>query len=315
MVYIPSLNKLQIGIEAVYGDEGVDTIEPAGITNCRITPKVETERIASKRGDTMPAWDNFVKRRWSDVLIEGFVDYERFNIFLDSMFPYDASSPHTYLSSLDWAVAEKSLSLRYGQTGALYLAGGVLPRVLRVFGNSNSAIQFAYTGFGTDVSDGATFAAVAADTPDWCLGHHGSIYIDEGVGATMGTTLLADTAFTFDWAPTSNKEPIWHLGDQKPGSYRNGKWGGSLKLVLEGTAVMLAHLGDIIDATYVQKTYNVRLSFTDTANTLELDFAGVCEQPPVVIADLDGVVTVELNLVPSYNTAYLGCWGADLIIA
>ena len=186
---------------------------------------------------------------------------------------------------------------------------------MNISGDSNSAIKFAYNFFGTDVSDGATFAAVSVDTPDWCLGHHGSIYIDEGAGATMGTTVLADTLFKFDANITSNKEPVWHMGDQKPDSYRNGKWGGSMKLVLEGTAVTLGHFGDIIDATATQKVYNIRLSFTDGANTLELDFCGTCEQPPNVTTDLDGVVTVELNLVPSYNTVYAGCWGADLIIA
>ena len=315
MTYIPSLEKLQIGIEAVYGDEATDTIEPAGITSFKITPKVETVRIPSKRGDTMPAWDNFVTKRWCEGSVEGFLDYENFNIFLDSMFGYDATSPHVYISQLDWGTDEKSMSFRYGQTGALYLAGGILPTSLKVFGDSNSAIKYNMGFFGTDVSDGATFASLTADTPDWCLGHHGSIAIDEGVGATMGTTTLDDTMFSFEWAPTSNRAPVWHMGDQVPDSYRNGKWGGSLKLVLEGTAVTLGHFGDIIDATYVQKTYNVRMTFTDTANTLELDFAGVCESPPLVSTNLDGVVTVELNLVPSYNTVYAGCWGAELNIA
>ena len=315
MAYIPSLEKLQIGIEAAYGDEAVDTIEPAGITEFSLTPKVETVRIASKRADTMPAWDNFVTKRWAEGTVGGYVDYEAFNHILDAMFGYDAGTPFTYLSQLDWGTAEKSMSFRYGQTGALYLVGGVLPTSLRVFGDSNSAIQWSMPFFGTDVSDAATFAAVTADSPDWCLGHHGSIYIDEGVGATIGTTVLADTMFSFDWNVTSNKAPVWHMGDQKPDSYRNGKWGGSLKLVLEGTATTLGHMGDIIDATYVQKTYNVRLTFTDTANTLELDFCGVCESQPVVSTDLDGVVTVEMTLVPIYNTAYAGCCGADLIIA
>ena len=316
MTYIPSLDKLQIGIEAVYGDEGVDTIEPAGIIEVTMNPKVEVLRIPDKRGDTMPAWINVVKRRWCEGLIKGHVDYENFNIFLDGMFGLDASSPHTYISQLLWTgVAESSFSLRYGQTGGLYLAGGVLPRSLVVVGDNNGTLMYTYNYFGTDVSDGASFAAVAVDTPDVAMGHHGSIYIDEGAGATMGTTLLADTMFSFEWAPTSNKQPIWHMGDIAPDSYINGKWGGSLKLVVEATAITLGHFGDILDATATQKVYNVRLSFTDGANTLELDFCGTCENPPNVGTSKEGVRTIELTLVPSYNTVYAGCWGADLIIA
>lgn len=316
MAYIPSLNKLQIGVEVAYGDEGTDTIEPVGVTEVTMNPKVETFRVPDKRGDTMPAWLNFVKRRWCEGMIKGYVDYERFNIFLDSMFGLDASSPHTYISQLDWSgAAESSLSLRYGQTGALYLVGGVLPKSLVISGESNGPIMYTYNYFGTDVSDGATHAAVAVDTPDWCMGHHGTIAIDEGATATMGTTPLVDTSFSFEANITSNKAPVWHMGDQKPNSYRNGKWGGSMKVVLEGTAVVLAHFGDILDATATQKVYNIRMTFTDTANTLEIDFCGTCEDPPNIITDQDGVVTVELSLVPSYNSTYLGCWGADLIIA
>lgn len=315
MSYLPSVNKLQIGIEANYGDEAVDTIFPAGIIDFNCQPKVETERIPDKRGDTMPAWSNFVKRRWAEGSIRGYVDYERFNIFLDSMFGYDATSPHTYLGQLTWATAEKSMSFRYGQTGALYLVGGVLPKTMTLTYESGKPIIYDYSYFGTDVSDGASFAALSVDTPDWAIGTTTTIYIDEGAGATMGTTALADTAFKAVATITCEREPVWHLGDQVPDSYKRGKWGGSMNLVLEGTAVTLGHFGDIIDATATQKVYNIRLRTTDGSNILDLDFCGTCEEPPLVITDLDGIVTVEMNLLPSYNTVYTSCWGANLTIA
>lgn len=315
MSYMPTLNKLQIGVEAVLMDEGVDTIEPVGITNVRITPKVEAIQIPDKRGDTMPAWLSMVTKRWSEGTIEGYLDYERFQTFLDTMFNADATSPHAYKADLDWSgAAEKSLSLRYGQTGLLNLVGGVLPTELIVTGESGGLLQYTYNFFGGDVSDGATFAALTVDTPDFAQALT-TIYIDEGLGATIGTTALADTAFKFSWKVSANRAPVWHLGELVYDSYKRGKWTGQLDLTLEGTAVALGHFGDQLDATATPKSYCVRLRTTDAANTLDLDFVGTVIGVANVATDLDGVVTVEMSLAPQYGTVYASCFGATLTIA
>ena len=121
-MYIPSLNKLQIGLEAAYGDEAAATIAPVGIQNVRVDPRVESEQLSQLLGNTMPAKLAFVKRKWSEGVIEGYIDYERFFIHLDGMFgeATPAGNDRTYLGSLDWdPEVEQSLSLRYGQSGAV----------------------------------------------------------------------------------------------------------------------------------------------------------------------------------------------------
>ena len=59
----------------------------------------------------------------------------------------------------------------------------------------------------------------------------------------------------------------------------------------------------------------IRQQATDGTNTMKLDFCGVCVEPPKLITELDGVVSVELNMVPQWNSVYDSCWGAEVTIA
>ena len=321
MSYIPSQNKLQYGLEAVIGDEGVDTIEPVGIDSVRITPKVEVLQIPEKRGDTMPAWQSYVTKRFSEVEFSGWVNYHRIvDTLLDPMFGITAPAPAgtwTYKALLDWAaVLEQGLSLRWGQTGALYKVGGVLPREIDFIYESGQPLKFAYRGFGNDVSDGATHADVVVDVPEWAMSHQTTIDIDMGAGATHGTTPVLLTAFKAVFTFSCGREPVWHLGALTPSSHKRGRWGGGAKLTLEGTTTQLAGLGDIIDATGTPPIYNIQMVTTGAAtHVFTLNFTGVQVTAPSVTTEQDGIITVELDLKPQYNTTYASCYGASLVVA
>jgi hypothetical protein len=317
-MYIPSLHKLQVGLEAAVGDGAATTIQPAGITNFRIDPKVEVEQIKDKRGSTMPAVDAFVKRRWSEGVIEGMVDFNRAYIWFDGMFgkATPVGDDRTYLGSLDWAAeVEQSLSLKYGQTDLIYHAAGVLPKELKISGASGEPWKFSYNFFGRSATDGASFAALSDDVPEWCKGAHTTVYIDEGLDATAGDTPMTNIGFRFEATITCEREPVWHLGNQEWDAYKRGKWGGSLSLVLEADATMLAALGDILDATVTPMSYAVRIEGDDGTNVIQLDFVGTVVIPPTLIQDSDGIVTVELALAPQYGSDLLSCWGGLVTIA
>ena len=96
---------------------------------------------------------------------------------------------------------------------------------------------------------------------------------------------------------------------------KQGKWGGSYKLILEADETALDSLSDVIDAADTGKGFTIRQRATDGTNTLDLDFCGVCVAPPVLIPDLDGVVTIEFDMVPQWNSVLDSCWGAELTIA
>jgi len=323
MTYIPSINKVQISEEAAYGDGAAGTIQMPGITNIQVDPKVEAEQLMDMRGTAMPAHEAFVKRRWSEGILEGFVNYQEFYHYLNGMFGEAtvAANVRTYIAHLDWinvveqAVTEQSHALRYGQAGLIYLVEGVLPYELRVAGG-DGALTFGYRFFSRPAEDGASFAALSDDVVEWAFSHHSVLYLDDGISAAPGTTPMTDLGFRFDAVITANKQPVWHLGNQEHDSWRNGKWGGSMKLVLEADATLLGYVGDIIDATATPRSYAVRIRTTDGSNILDIDFVGTVVTPPVLIKDSDGVVTVELDMVPQYgtNAGFKSCWGAEITI-
>ena len=311
---IPAINKVQLAQEATFKTPQTPAIQPNGL-DVKITPKSETEQLDSKDGTTMPAKYSFIKRRWSEVSIEGPLDYNRSLLWLDGLFGQDASSPHTYAADEDAAVTPKGLTCVYGQTGAIFQVAGIVPRTMTIKGASGEPWQFVMDGFGLPVSDGASFETLTTDVPELVHGYDTTLYMDEDLSATIGTTERADVAFRFEAKITANHEPIWHLGDQTWDSIRQGKWGGSLKLVLEADATALDSLGDILDAVDSAKGFVIRLQATDGTNTIKLDFAGVCTDPPVLITDEDGVVTIELDLVPQWSSTLDSCWGAEVTIA
>ncbi|HLC03018.1 MAG TPA: phage tail tube protein [Anaerolineales bacterium] len=313
MTYIPALEKIQIGEEGTYGDGAVATIQLAGKT-CRIDPHVEAEQVIDKRGNTMPAHVALVKRRWSEGLISGFLDYETARLWLNTMFTVDASSPHTYLAVLA-GQTPGSLSLYYGQTGLLYKVTGVIPSSLSIKGASGEPVTFEYKFFGQAADAGASFAGLSDPAPVFVMGHHCNLYLDP-IAGPIGTTALTDLAFRFEAMITCNRKPVWHLGDQVPDSNRQGKWGGSMKLVVEADATRLGYINDILDNTIAPEGYAVRMRATDGSKILDINFAGQALTPPPLISDEDGITTVEFDLAPVYSSdaTFLSCWGATLTL-
>ncbi len=316
MTYIPALEKVQIGLEATYADGAAATVQLVGVENCRIDPHVDAQQLADKRGDAFAGHDAVITKRWSEGVIEGFLNYQQTRHWLDGMFGYDASSPHTYLATADHSVTEKSLALYYGQTGGIYKAAGVLPTELVISGGSGEPVKFSFKWFGQPAMDSASFAALSDPAVAYVMGSQCSLYLDSGITSNPGTTLVADSAFRFEFRFSANRKPVWHLGDVAPDSYRNGKWTGSLKLVLESTTGNLAHVGDIIDATVSPLGYAVMVRATNASQILDLKSAGHAVVPPVLITDEDGITTVELTTVPAYGShaSFLSSWGATLTL-
>lgn len=316
MSYMPCLEKIQIGQEAVIGTGVVTDIQLPGITNVRIDPKVEAMQLIDKRGTTMPSHEAFIKRRWSEGTIEGYLNYKEAPVWLNGMFGTDDSSPHAYLAQPAWAgAAEESLTLKYGQTGALFSVDGVMCKNLKLSGSAGEPVMFAYDFFGKPVADGATFAALADDTVTWVQGTDATFSMDAGSGATMGTTELELTGFSWEANITCDRQPVWHLGSQQHDSYKRGKWGGSLKLVLEGTDVMLAHLGNSLDALLTPISYAIEIEHeTALHDIFTLQFVGTVIDAPTLITDSDDIVTVEMTLVPTYGSDLTTCWAAGVTI-
>jgi hypothetical protein len=202
MTYIPSVHKIQLAAEAVYGDGTIATTQLPGILNFEVNPKVEVEQLQDKRGMTL-AKETFVKRRWSEGRMQGYINYQEFYHYLDAMFGLatPAANVRTYKGSLDWitvvaqAITEQSHALRYGQTGLIYMVEGVLPYELRISGSSGNPLMFDYRFFGRPAEDGASFAALSDDVVEWAFGYHTTVYLDNLLTADPGTTPMTDLVF------------------------------------------------------------------------------------------------------------------------
>jgi hypothetical protein len=314
--YIPALEKVQLGLEAVWGDLAAPTVQLVGVQSCKITPKVESAQILDKRGTTMPAYLATVNKVWAEADVEGVVCYTHFRHWLDAMFGIDAVAPYGYLADLDAAVALRSFLLCYGQPDVTYSAGGMILDKLAIAGKTDGPLTFKAHLLGKGVSDDA-LEALTDDTVVVAMGNHCALYIDP-IAGPIGTTPVLATAFAFEANIECDRKLLWHLGSLNPDGIRHGKWGGSLNLTLQ----MTSDMQDILDAVLAQVVapggYAIRIKATDSLTTsiLTLDNAGQLLEAPVLYTDNDGTTTVELAFTPVFSddATFLSCWGAALVV-
>jgi len=307
-LYSPHLEEVQIAQEAAWGDAAAPTIGMAGITSCRMTPNVNTSQIVDKRASTMPAYIASVNNLSGEVDMSGIVTYTQVQYLLNAMFALDAATPFTYIAALAPA-APVTNNILYGQSGLCYAMSGAVMDKLTFHGDTNGPLTFDAHWFGKVP---VALARVALTPPAViaALGGQTKLYIDP-IATAHGTTELTLTAFSFDFEMTNSRAPVWHLGTLNPDNYKHGKWGGSLRLVVEMTAATKAYLTAILAATVEPVGYNIRLMAAGGGTTnLTMDFSGHLLEAPIMFTDQDGVTTAELTFSPAYSSqaAMLSCY-------
>lgn len=307
-LYSPHLEEVQIAQEAAWGDAAVPTIALGHVTSCKITPKIEASQIPDKRASTMPAYVAAVNRISGDVELSGVVTYTQVQYLLNAMFAVDAATPFTYIAALAPA-APQTLNILYGQSGLCYSVAGAVCDKLTLHGDTNGPLTYDAHFFGkapvADVREALTIPASII-----ALGGQTKLYIDP-IATAHGTTELTLTAFSFDFEMLNSRAPVWHMGTLNPDNYKHGKWGGSLKLVVEMTAATKAYLTAALAATAEPVGYNVRLMAAGSGTTnLTMDFSGHLLETPIMFTDQDGVTTAELMFSPAYSAqaAMLSCF-------
>jgi hypothetical protein len=307
-LYSPHLEEVQISQEAAWGDAAAPTVALGGITSCKMTPKIEAAQIKDKRASTMPAYINSVNRLSGEVDMSGIVTYTQVQYLLNAMFAVDAATPFTYIAALAPA-APQSLNILYGQSGLCYAMAGAVCDKLTFHGDTNGPLTFDAHFFGKAP---VALARVALTIPTLitALGGQTKLYIDP-IATAHGTTELTLTAFSFDFEMLNSRAPVWHLGTLNPDNFKNGQWGGSLKLVVEMTAATKAYLTAALANTATATGYNVRLMAAGAGTSnLTMDFSGDLLETPIMFTDQDGVTTAELMFSPTYSAqaAMLSCF-------
>ena len=318
MSYIPSQEKVQIGLEAAYGDLAAPTVQLVGITDCKINPKPEGSQIMDKRGTTMPAYISTIDRLSADANVSGVVCYGHFNHWLDCMFGIDATNPHAYLAELDPTTTIRSLLLLHGQPDVTYSMGGAIVDRLTIQGSTNGPLTFTAHLLGKGSVPDVIEGALTDDDVVVAMGHHCAFWIDP-IAVAVGTTPVLVTGFTFQADIIVDRKLVWHMGALNPDNFRHGKWIGSkLKLSLEMTSDMQDILDEIMAEEVSPHGYVVRIRATDSLATsiLTLDFAGEALAAPQLYTYSDGIVTLELDLVAKFGSeaSFLSCWKADLVL-
>jgi hypothetical protein len=313
--YIPSLEKIQLGLEAVWGDLAAATVQLVGITDCKITPHPDASQIADKRGTTMPAYIATINKVWAEAELSGVVCYSHFRHWLDAMFGIDPGAPYAYLAELDPTTTIRSFLLMYGQPDVTYSMGGAILDRLNIASPLNGPMTFGAHLLGKGLT-GDVLEDLEDDDVVVAMGCHNALWIDP-IDA-LGTTPILNTAFGFEANITVDRKLVWHLGSLHPDAFRHGKWGGTLHLSLEMTAAMQ----DILDAALAQTVspgaYAIRVRATDalTTSVLTLDHAGHLLAAPTLFTDVDGVTSVEMDFTPAFSddADFLSCWGAALTL-
>ena len=318
MSYIPSQEKVQMGMEAVYADLAAPTLQLVGITDCKIIPHPEGSQILDKRGTTMPAHISTIDRLWAEANLSGVVCYDHFNYWLDCMFGIDGSNPHAYLAELDPTTTIQSLNLLHGQPDVTYSMGGAIVDRLTIRGSTNGPLTFTAHLLGAGSVPDVIEGALTDDDVVVAMGHHCAFWIDP-IAGPVGTTAVLVTGFAFEADIIVDRKLVWHMGALNPDSFSHGKWTGSkLKLSLEMTSDMQDILDDILAEEVSPHGYVVRIRATDALATsiLTLDFAGEALIAPQLYTYSDGVVTLELDLVAKFtdDATFLSCWSADLVL-
>lgn len=320
MSNVRDLWQVQAGQEVTRGT-GVDpTAKLAGVTGFTVMPTEESVIHEEMRGTLAPGYNATQVKQAAEAALEMGLTYQHVLYVLQALFDEvatpDGSDPYTW----DYAapvtsgagVSPQPFTLVHGDgNGGDFGYGifGALVSDLTIAGESGGAATLSATLLGTNADEDALADLSDPSSIEFVMGHHFAVYMDDW-GGTIGSTELEDVAFSFELKVTPNRANKFHLGSLTPTGWRDTKWSGSLRLMLELTngasPATEAMLADILDSSPLKKQVRL-LASGSGSNAFQIDFAGAAIAAPELFGDQDGVQSLDLELSGLYN-ADLGNW-------
>lgn len=306
--------EVQIGKEATdaWGTAVAPTAKLMGVDDVDLNPIVDVQQIEELRGTRVPAYQSLVHMVGGEASIGGLLSYDDLPYWLQGIFgrcDSDASGPLNGFSSDTSQVTKVygapvessdnadaiSYTCVYGDEKNIYALNGATVNSLSISGETGAPLEFTVEFIGKNVTTDA-FASLSDRSVTYVMGDHVKMWLDPGSNAP-GTTAASDVAFSFDMTIDANREPLRHLNDLTPTSYREDKMSGTLSLTLEHDSDIEDEIGAIISATKEGVTRNIRLDCqSGDSDYIYLDFAGVLSGEPDIFQDVDGVITADLEL-------------------
>lgn len=310
MADIPDLLQTQLGKETTWGTGVTPTVKLMGIKDFKLSPVNEAIVHEAQMGSLAPSPDANLTKIAGKASGNGDVVYEDIAYWLDSLFSEDTPSgadPYTYehAAPLTAVTTPRKMTVVHGQGSDVYGLEGGLVNQLVISGKTGEALQFSVDMIGENVLTDA-LAALADRAVNMVMADHVALYIDAW-GGTIGTTAISTAFFAFTLTINANRDTYPGFGQLKPKGYRDAKYTGTLQMSLEFDATTKAYLDAIIGGSAVfQKQVRIKAS-NGASLDLQLDFAGSSLTSPEPFTDENGVVSLDINLDGTYNSA-LGNW-------
>lgn len=306
---IPSLLQVQTGKETTWSTPVAATAKMMGVEKFELDPVVETVLFDKElRGSLAPAYIGAVRKVEAKGKAEGIVYFEDILYWMEGLFgtvtPTGAGPfVRAYAGPLGTAPTPRPQTIIYGNAAdpEVMRGSGIVPIGLKIEGASGMETKFSADLIGAKVDNTGALAALSDRAVNPVMGDAWSLYMD-AVGGTIGTTLIASTAFTFSLEMKANYGLKRYLGSLTPGATRPGDWSVDLKCGLEFNATSKTYVDEILAYASLPQR-QVRLKALAGTNILQFDAGVAAKSAPKMFSEKDGVVTVDLEYVGIYNAA------------
>lgn len=294
--------------------QSTPTVKLMGVTDLTIPPGVTALLHHDRRGSLAPGHlANLSEIRPDGISMEQLGLYEDICYALDNLMGQSTPSgtgPYTYdyAAPIGAVPTPRILTLLYGDATNCYALNGTLIKKMTISGENGQPMTCSFDIMGRDFGSDS-LAALSDRSVNVAMGDHMAVYIDAW-GGTIGSTLIAATAYSYELVIDSKRKGDIYLGNLAASSYHEDDgsegWDGTLKLSLEFNAASKAQFDALISQSVLYQR-QIRLQSTSGTNQITFDFAGVSEQAPEFGSDRDGVLTFDIELRGMYNQT-LGNW-------
>ena len=312
MAKLDALFEVQLGLEATdaWGTEVASTVKMMGVEDITITPMITAEMEDELRGTLQPGYRSHIRAAHGEATMSGLLEIDDFPYLLANLGAAVAGATdaagnftHTFTAPTEDSDAEdaRSFTLMYTDRTDTYSLLGASISELSIEGESGGPITYEASFMGkvvtTDVS-----ATLSDRVTKAAMGHMGQLWIDPG-SDSVGTTEIANQAYSFSLNYVTNRVFQTHIGNLNPSGFREGKASGTLSLSIEASTDTYPYLDSIIGSTNTMTEKNVRLLFTAATDSMvTLDFAGVLLEAPELYSDEDGIITLDFELTGQKNS-------------
>lgn len=312
-------NVLQSAFQADFGTAvTTSTVKLQNVSDFKLRPEFQTRALNQLRGTLAPTHQTTLDHYLSSATFEvSDESYEDINYWFEMLFGEDASvtgasAPYTreYVAPLTTAPTPHFATLKYGQTGGVYIMPDASVVSLTLSGSNNTGVQVGGSILGGVVTSGTITAGLSDRTAVTRMsGCSASAAVETWTGSTY--TALDASAFSWELTINSNRDYRGYLGDCSPTAYSDQKWNGQMRLSLEFNTSTDDYLNTMLAATNAILEKQIRIVYTTgssaTLRSLTITFAGHTMSAPEIFQDKNGIMTYDLVLDGVYNST-LGNW-------